>query len=143
MLEEDLPGVLLVEKQMQGYWNFRQWSDELQIHGAVCLVAEVDVTVVGFVSFRCVEEEAELMRIAVLQGCQRIGIGTKLLLTGLSELARKKVKTCFLEVRLSNGAGQSLYSALGFWKIGLRPKYYSHPVEDAVLMQLDLNSDSV
>lgn len=39
-----------------------------------------------------------------------------------------------LEVRVSNTAAQALYVALGFCTAGVRRHFYSHPVEDALVM---------
>ena len=39
-----------------------------------------------------------------------------------------------LEVRKSNAAAIALYEKHGFQRAGLRPGYYQHPREDAVIM---------
>ena len=39
-----------------------------------------------------------------------------------------------LEVRASNEAARGLYEKYGFQQAGLRPGYYQHPREDAVIM---------
>jgi ribosomal-protein-alanine N-acetyltransferase len=41
----------------------------------------------------------------------------------------------FLEVRASNVAAQHLYREFDFEAVGLRRRYYTHPVEDAVIMR--------
>jgi ribosomal-protein-alanine N-acetyltransferase len=53
--------------------------------------------------------------------------------TGVSQSAHRAV----LEVRASNRAAQALYQGFGFSQTAVRPKYYTNPVEDAVLMELD------
>ena len=49
---------------------------------------------------------------------------------GLSEL--------YLEVRESNDSARALYTSEGWETFGKRNNYYSHPLEDAVLMKKDL-----
>ena len=49
---------------------------------------------------------------------------------------------CFLEVRVSNGAAQSLYRQRGFAVVGRRPRYYSLPTEDALVMRLRIGDFS-
>ena len=46
-----------------------------------------------------------------------------------------------LEVRPSNIAAVKLYTSLGFNKVGERPSYYSNPVENAILLTKNLNSN--
>jgi len=43
-----------------------------------------------------------------------------------------------LEVRYSNERAFSFYQRVGFRGVGRRPGYYREPVEDAVLLRLDL-----
>ena len=42
-----------------------------------------------------------------------------------------------LEVRASNHAAHALYRSLGFRDVTTRPTYYTNPIEDALLMELD------
>jgi [ribosomal protein S18]-alanine N-acetyltransferase len=43
-----------------------------------------------------------------------------------------------LEVRVSNQPAVALYEYVGFSRSGVRTKYYTNPIEDAVLMELEL-----
>lgn len=74
--------------------------------------------------------EAELYRIAAVQGMRRSGIGTALLdaLTGDS-----RAECVFLEVRASNAPAIALYEKAGFVMTGRRAGYYTLPAEDALL----------
>ena len=47
-----------------------------------------------------------------------------------------------LEVRAGNLPAISLYEKHGFAKVGLRKKYYSYPVEDAILMTKYMNEET-
>ena len=42
-----------------------------------------------------------------------------------------------LEVRASNVAARSLYERVGFRQVALRRRYYTDPVEDAVLLGME------
>jgi ribosomal-protein-alanine N-acetyltransferase len=42
-----------------------------------------------------------------------------------------------LEVRTSNWRARQLYERLGFRQTGIRRNYYSHPVEDALILWRD------
>ena len=52
---------------------------------------------------------------------------------------QRKVDTIYLEVRESNISARSLYSKFGYNEIGIRKKYYAAPIEDAILMQKNLD----
>jgi ribosomal-protein-alanine N-acetyltransferase len=54
------------------------------------------------------------------------------------DLARERgVEALYLEVRVSNTAA-GLYRSFGFTQVGVRKKYYDHPVEDGLVMVLRL-----
>jgi ribosomal-protein-alanine N-acetyltransferase len=101
--------------------------------------------VIGFAVAGLVPPEAELENIAVAREVQRRGIARQL----LSELVRELkipreprqagIGTLHLEVRASNSAAIGLYNSIGFTESGHRPRYYSDPVEDAVLMTFKLS----
>ena len=77
------------------------------------------------------------MNLAVIKSMRRKGIAkalvTQALEIGLAHAARCAV----LEVRASNHAAHALYHNLGFRDVTIRPTYYSTPIEDALLMELD------
>ena len=94
--------------------------------------------VVGFVVASLVSGEAELESIAVAAEAQRGGIGGKLLSRMLAALREVQATRINLEVRGSNGPALALYRRHGFIETGRRVGYYIDPVEDAVMMGLDL-----
>jgi [ribosomal protein S18]-alanine N-acetyltransferase len=93
--------------------------------------------ILGYLCYWIVFEEVRLMNLAVIESMRHRGIARSLvctaLQTGLSQSAHRAV----LEVRASNRAAQTLYQGFGFSQTAVRPKYYTNPVEDAVLMELD------
>ncbi|HUB52509.1 MAG TPA: ribosomal protein S18-alanine N-acetyltransferase [Terracidiphilus sp.] len=107
----------------------------------VTLVAQMPTTkeVCGFAIASLILPEAELESIAITPGVQRQGIGRKLLSELLRRLQQAGVETVFLEVRASNSAAIGLYNSFGFNETGRRPRYYSDPIEDGVLMSCELD----
>ena len=79
-----------------------------------------------------------MLNLAVHQSFRRKGIGSKILLTSIDYCKREGIKTVLLEVRRSNKAAQELYEKYGFNVIVVRPRYYKNPVEDALVMALEL-----
>lgn len=108
------------------------------------LVAELATVnapeVVGFSAFYRVIEEAELRNLAVGPTCQRQGIARALLEEGTHKLRETGVQRIFLEVRASNHPALELYTSLRFKLLSTRKDYYQNPVEDALVMALDITS---
>jgi ribosomal-protein-alanine N-acetyltransferase len=52
----------------------------------------------------------------------------------MNEGARMGARRATLEVRRSNEPARRLYERLGFSIAGVRRAYYSHPVEDALVL---------
>jgi ribosomal-protein-alanine N-acetyltransferase len=94
--------------------------------------------VVGFVVANVVPPEAELETIAVAIEGQRNGVGGLLLEALTQELRNEQVSSLVLEVRESNVPALGFYRAHGFEQTGQRPRYYTDPEEDAVLLELRL-----
>ncbi|MFK7975139.1 MAG: ribosomal protein S18-alanine N-acetyltransferase [Halioglobus sp.] len=118
------------------------------------LVVVVDDSVVGFIAYAVVIDEASILAIAVANTFQGSGLGGRLLQGAFSEMRSAGLKRCLLEVRSSNSIARQLYRTRGFVEDGLRKNYYGSALdsvpdsvsdsgsqrEDAVLMSLDLQA---
>ncbi len=94
--------------------------------------------VVGWGGMWCVADEAEIASVCVDPAYRRLGGGTKLLQTLLRQARLSGAQNVYLEVRASNRAAQELYRCAGFECIGVRKRYYTNPLEDAVLMRCEI-----
>ena len=94
--------------------------------------------IIGYLCFWIVFEEVRLMNLAVVESMRRRGIASALVTEALQAGVAQSATRALLEVRASNQAAQSLYAGLGFHHVSTRPKYYTNPIEDAVLMELAL-----
>ena len=57
----------------------------------------------------------------------------------MAKFAKESGAECiFLEVRESNVPAISLYKKLGFEELGIRKKFYEHPIEDAIIMKVGI-----
>ena len=90
----------------------------------------------GFIVYRIVVDEAEIITIGVNPDKRRLGIASAMI--GIIEKSAKyqRVKKIFLEVAANNTPAQKLYENNGFKTVGLRPKYYDGV--DAILMSKDI-----
>jgi ribosomal-protein-alanine N-acetyltransferase len=93
--------------------------------------------IVGYLCFWIVFEEVRLMNLAVIESMRHRGIARSLVATALQTGISQSAVRAVLEVRSSNRGAQALYRNLGFQHVSIRPKYYSNPLEDAVLMELE------
>ena len=90
----------------------------------------------GFIVWRAVADEAELITIGVAPDARRTGIGAAMIGIMEGELKKSGVKSVFLEVAENNAPARKLYEQNGYVKIGVRPKYYDGI--DAIMMKKDL-----
>ena len=90
----------------------------------------------GFIVYRIVVDEAEIITIGVNPEKRRQGIASAMIRIIEKTIKNQGVKKIFLEVATNNIAGQKLYENCGFRTVGLRPKYYDGV--DAILMSKDI-----
>jgi len=90
--------------------------------------------VVGFLVGRAAADEFEILNFAVSTLHRRQGIASKLLEFVLETSRKQGSRQVFLEVRASNIAAIGLYQRHGFSECGRRIRYYSQPVEDAIVL---------
>ncbi|MBO7559636.1 MAG: ribosomal protein S18-alanine N-acetyltransferase [Alphaproteobacteria bacterium] len=86
----------------------------------------------GFIVWRTVCDEAEIITIGVHPTARGAGIATAMLGLMEHEIKKAGVKKIFLEVSAENAPAIALYKKCGFIENGRRPKYYDGV--DAVLM---------
>jgi ribosomal-protein-alanine N-acetyltransferase len=78
----------------------------------------------GFIMSRLVEDEAEILSVAVAARAQGRGLARNLLTLHLRRLAGLGARTVFLEVDEHNAAALKLYDRAGFGEISRRANYY-------------------
>lgn len=86
----------------------------------------------GFIVWRTVADEAEVITIGVHPDARGDGIATAMLTLMEHETKKAGAKTIFLEVSAENAPAIALYKKCGFIQNGRRPKYYDGV--DAILM---------
>ena len=95
------------------------------------------VSIVGYLCFWVVFEEVRLMNLAVIESMRHKGIAKSLVSRALEVGVVQTAVRALLEVRASNQAAHALYRSLGFRDVSTRPTYYTNPIEDALLMELN------
>lgn len=81
-----------------------------------------------------VADELHINSLAVDAPMRRRGLATALLRHVLADGARAGADRATLEVRRSNAAALRLYERLGFEIEAVRPRYYTQPEEDGLIL---------
>lgn len=101
------------------------------------LVARHSGDVVGYAGMMFAGFEAHVTNIAVDPAWHGHKIGTRLLLTLITEAMARGSESISLEVRVSNTVAQAMYEKFGFSVTGLRKGYYIETNEDALVMTVE------
>ena len=89
--------------------------------------------VLGYAGLHTILDEGYIDNIAVAPDARRHGVASALL-DVFCRFGAANLAFLTLEARKSNAAAIALYEKHGFQQAGLRPGYYQHPREDAVIM---------
>jgi ribosomal-protein-alanine N-acetyltransferase len=136
MTRGDVERVVAIEAaSFASPWSEATFRGLLEREGLELWVLErAEAGVVGYAVVWCILDQGELANIAIAPGHRGAGLGSMLLGKVLDEARARGVRSMYLEVRESNSGAAALYRRFGFEQIGIRPRYYESPVEDALLM---------
>jgi [ribosomal protein S18]-alanine N-acetyltransferase len=81
----------------------------------------------GFILFRSMADEGEILSLAIRPELRRRGLAGKLLKHALLFMGELCVRHVFLEVSAANRAAITFYRRSGFKIVGVRPRYYMSP----------------
>lgn len=90
----------------------------------------------GFIVWRVIADEAEIITIGVHPDARRSGIASAMLTLAESDAKKRGAQKIFLEVAENNRPARAMYTQNGYSQIGVRPKYYDGI--DAILMAKNL-----
>jgi ribosomal-protein-alanine N-acetyltransferase len=100
----------------------------------VYLLRNDEGAVLAFCVCWLIFDELHINTVAVAPSARRTGLASERLRQVIAEAARAGGTRATLEVRASNSAALALYSRLGFEVAARRPRYYTHPEEDALIL---------
>jgi [ribosomal protein S18]-alanine N-acetyltransferase len=149
----DLPNVVEMERAIAEapHWPegeyaaiFRIGKDAQGMVKRCLLVAEAEERVLGFAVGKVigtdVGEIAELESVVVAVEARRSGVGRELCEAVAAWSREQGASGLELEVRARSSGAIAMYAGLGFVVVGRRGAYYRDPVEDALLMRLELRT---
>ena len=144
----DLAGVVALERAVAEapHWAEAEYAAMIHRDGAVerCLfVADAERRLLGFAVGKVIgadaESLAELESVAVEAAARKGGVGKALCAAVVDWCQARGAAVLELEVRAGSEGAIALYEGLGFVVTGRRKAYYQGPVEDALLMRLNLS----
>lgn len=136
MSPEHIPQIAELEKLcFSSPWSQASIASELENPLSLWLAAVERGQVLGYVGAQSVLDEADMMNLAVRPAQRKKGIGRRLVLALIEQLKGRGVRALTLEVRAGNSAAIGVYESLGFIEVGRRPRYYTKPAEDALLLK--------
>jgi ribosomal-protein-alanine N-acetyltransferase len=152
MTEHDLLEVVDIEESSGlSRWGWAAYYAELQGGNRdLMLVARVTdaehkrglPNLAGYIVGRMGADELHINNVAVRDVYRRRGVGRELLSRILEEGKRCGVLRAFLELRAGNSAALALYEECGFQVTARRNRYYSDPVEDALVMIIQMTPNA-
>jgi [ribosomal protein S18]-alanine N-acetyltransferase len=131
----DVEAVVAIQGNCAEIAQWTMWDYDRVARGEMAgWVADDEGTLAGFLVARRVAADIEILNFAVRTESRRRGIGAALLCAVMDWGKSFSAEKAMLEVRASNLAALRFYERFGFQLAGRRPRYYSAPVEDALLL---------
>ncbi|MBU1142024.1 MAG: ribosomal protein S18-alanine N-acetyltransferase [Firmicutes bacterium] len=129
----DIPYLVKIEKKVfeQSLGEDFLYDEFILNPFAHYFVYEKNKEIVGYIGFRAIDKESEMMNFCVNPEYHSQGIGSEILEYSINYLKDLKVKTILLEVRKSNKKAQAIYEKYGFQQSHIRKNYYGS--EDALV----------
>lgn len=138
MTSDDVVRVAELERMIfSDPWSENVYRQTLALDETIYLVicdSEKRENIIGVAGVRNIVGDGEITNVMVLPEYRQKGLAYRLL-QELIEKGREIGITAYtLEVRASNSSAIRLYEKLGFISAGIRPGFYEHPKEDALIM---------
>jgi len=150
--ESDIKKILDIQTECHlSGWTTEEYREEFKKENSIMLAAKFKGETVGFLSARLSKAvsiseepkdfaELDILNFGVAKKYQKQGIGRLLLENLINKIAGMNVKSVWLEVRESNVNAINFYKKKGFLEIQIRKNFYRQPLENAILMKLDLQT---
>ncbi len=140
MIPADLEEVFAIAtSDSMAPWSRKMFVEEMQHPFAYCFVMERTDRpahpVVGFICFRNMTDESELLKICVHPDYRQLGLGKKLMQFYVDFGRLRGVRTFHLEVDPSNQPAIHLYRSFSYEPSGMRKKFYQRKFDALRMMR--------
>lgn len=137
-----LPAIAVLEKES----FVHPWSEKnlelLCTDTAFAFVVMDGERAVAYGGMTCAAGEGVITNIATSPDYRRQGLGEAVMAALVQEAHKRDLCEIWLEVRESNAPAIALYEKFGFVAKGKRPRFYTSPVETAIVMLLSLQGEN-
>lgn len=140
--ESDMDELIELERLCFAYhWTREQFAMGLERGVYKVLGIHCQNRLAGYIAFSLIDDEMEILNLAVHPGFRRRGLGQSLLARAFDICVGQGIAKSFLDVKVSNTAAIDLYRKFGYEQIGVRKRYYPDTREDALLFRHDFKRD--
>ncbi len=141
MTVDDIDQVYEIEKlSFTLPWTKESFYHEMENNDyAYYVIAETEDGIVGYCGMWLILDECHVTNIAILPEERGKKYGERLMEEAIKVAKSKGAELMTLEARVSNHAAQNLYRKLGFQNGGIRKRYYTDNLEDAIVMWVNFN----
>lgn len=127
--------ILAIQQVCPDVAQWTAWDYQRVARGEMAgWVAGESGQVIGFLIARQVASDVEILNLAVQADFRRRGVGSALLEAAIDWSRTFHAESALLEVRASNQAALEFYGRCRFQATGRRPRYYTAPVDDALVL---------
>lgn len=130
MGQSDLEKIKMNYKEYENIWDYNTLEEDYQ--NSKYYIVKQNEDIYGFVGFRTIFEEMEIMNIVTRKDKKNQGLASSLLSYIIRYANNSDIEKINLEVNEKNYTAINLYKTFGFEEVGKRKKYYNG--EDAILM---------
>ena len=134
----DIEDVLAIQSLCREVAQWTAWDYHRVAKGEMGGWVAERKAIIGFLVARRIASDLEILNFAVKPDARRQGIGGALLEEALRWAKSFDAQRAFLEVRVSNLAALRFYELYNFHTTGRRPRYYTAPIEDALVLAASL-----
>ena len=129
MRRRDLDEVVSIEADSSVTpWSRQMFIDEMgHPYGACFVMTSMEASgasVIGFICFRNIGEESELLNLCLRPDRRRAGLGRELMQFYTAYSLTRGIKTFHLEVDPANRSAIELYRIFAYRPVAVRPRYY-------------------
>lgn len=135
MKDEDLDRVCAMEEASFSMpWKREDFKELIESEQSAYFVLLADNYVIGTAGYTDQVGEGYINNVVIDERYRGFGYSKILLQAVIDDAKEHNITDLTLEVRVSNVAAIKLYESVGFESVGIRKRFYEHPVEDAHVM---------
>lgn len=143
MIRRDMQQVLSIEQVCFDFpWDEEDLSCYLRTRNCICMVAEINDTIIGYMVYELYRRRLVLLNLAVIPNFERCGIGAILVNKLIGKLTLDGRSKIAVNVPETNVDAAFFFKSFGFRAVALLRNYYPETSEDAFEMVYSLETET-